>query len=806
MGVAGEHFWDGRRAAALLTALRETGGRASRRSAPPPVSVSVGALRWLLAEGVANAAHFNSCLTTARANRDLGTALELYREMLSGIAGAPEPTLVTFNVLLSACAASGGEDGADAAVDAHSTMVARGISPDAQTTAALVAALGAADPPRLDAAFAAVAACANPNAYVFSALIAACGRAGDWRRAADVFERAMPAAGVPTTLVCANALINACAKCASKDGGAVWCALQVRDDIIDNEWGFEPDVVTYTSLIETLGACGMLWEAGELIQEMRVRPNARTYVALISACEEHGAWEDAIRWHTHMREAGVAPNVHTFSALVAAYARGGQLDAAMRVPEEMAKAGVAPNRVVFNALIGACENAGDHMRAMGLWAEMRATVLPDLRTYSSLISACEKGNDWRRALLVYDQMRQGNLRPNVFTYSALISALGKGGEYERAREVYGEMRAEGVSPNSVTFGALMDAAAAAGRYEEALELFEELEGLGAEVNVIVLNAVVRALGAARQWDAVDQLIERIRTRHGVSPDAITINTLISCADSVERAFALFARMREESITPDVFTYNALIDACKTHGAVDRAFEVFASMKEAGIEADVVTFNTLIDGAGKTGDWQRALAATRDMRAAGLPPNAITYSALLDALWGGGRRKACAHLVRRLRAQGHSGLGTATVAAGGEALLDLHSLSPGGAQARVIVWLIDEVPQMLASGAACAGRAEERDGHWSGSAAGDAGERGATPDRFVVITGRGRHSREAGTSVLRARVFCMLDTLRSPFSEPADNEGRVEARAADVQDWLAAVDLEGLLVDDSEPAEALVTNN
>lgn len=700
----------------------------------------------------------SSVLTTARAQRQLPAALELYGEMQ---ARGPTPTVVTYNVLLSACAAQADGNTATRVAD---DLRESGVQTDAKTAAALAAAL-----PCLDDAFAAVERVERSgvelNEYVMSALISACGRAGDWRRAAHVFHERASTSHMQPSLVIVNAFVDACAKCAAKDGGAIAAAIEVVDGLEDSF--LKPDVVTLTSLVATYGAAGMLYEAAEVMEEAMpaagVRPNVFSYVTLISCCVDHGEWQEGVRWYAAMRKAGVKPNAHAFSALVSAYACGQQLERALCVPDEMARAGVRPNVVVYNCLVDACASAGDWEKGLALWMEMRATgIAPNERTYLSLITACEEGGEWRRALSVFEEMRSSGLSANVYHYSSLIAALGKGGQFERANEFYLDMRAQGVAPNAVCFGALLDAAAEQGDSHAALRIYRELEEAKVRPNVVVLNSLLRALCGAGCWTDAEAVLARFR-EDGVTPDTVSWNTMISASESEQRAFELFKRAEAERASFDVVSYNALIHACED---VDRAFGVFERMlASGGVAPDAYTYNTLIALAGKAGDVQQALQVTVWMRAAGLQPTDVTYSSLLDALWHGGRQRACAHLVRRLRAQG-KGVGQVLFEAredgGVTGALDLHHLSPGGAQALTLVWLVDECATMLNDGSATEDAVAHR------------------VDRVAIVTGR-----RGGTSVLRAQVTAMLQELQSPFVAPAGNDGRLEGEAEEVARWLTA---------------------
>jgi pentatricopeptide repeat protein len=82
----------------------------------------------------------------------------------------------------------------------------------------------------------------------------------------------------------------------------------------------------------------------EDMAEAGVPPTEFTYIALISAMEKGGQWEQALRVFEDMAEAGVQPDAITFSALISAMEKGGQWEQALRVFADMVAAGECPAR------------------------------------------------------------------------------------------------------------------------------------------------------------------------------------------------------------------------------------------------------------------------------------------------------------------------------------------------------------------------------------------------------------------------------------------------------------------------------
>ncbi|KAB5568571.1 hypothetical protein DKX38_002364 [Salix brachista] len=99
--------------------------------------------------------------------------------------------------------------------------------------------------------------------------------------------------------------------------------------------------------------------------------------------------------------------------------------------------------------------------------------------------------------------------------------------------------------------------------------------------------------------------------------------------SVHQALALFYRMRQYHIKPDVYTYG-LQTGCRK-AILRRIWEanrLFRIMLLKGFVPDVVTYNWLINGRCKTSRIERGLELFEDMNKRGCVPNRVTYNSFI----------------------------------------------------------------------------------------------------------------------------------------------------------------------------------
>lgn len=268
---------------------------------------------------------------------------------------AHEPDVCTYNTLLAGLA---NEDPPDLrrALRLKQHMERRGLVANEVTYNALMAA--AARGNHIREAFAIynemLSVGLRPNCECFTTLIALCARARMVNRAFSVHEHMMEL-GIKPTVVTFNALITACRH--ASDGERARNVLET----MKNRPGCQPDVVSYSAIIDTLGRAGQLEDAIALLSDMQrngIEPNLVTYTSVIAAQTRGGDLDGAMLTLAGMESKGVVPNVYTFSSLVNGAGRIGAFSAAFDLLLRMRERGIAPTVVTYVTLIDSAARAG----------------------------------------------------------------------------------------------------------------------------------------------------------------------------------------------------------------------------------------------------------------------------------------------------------------------------------------------------------------------------------------------------------------------------------------------------------------
>lgn len=120
------------------------------------------------------------------------------------------------------------------------------------------------------------------------------------------------------------------------------------------------DILAWTAMISAFALHGYGKEAFDLFNEMEelgVRPNSVTFVALLSACAHSGMVEKG-RWcfDVMKRVYSIEPQVHHYACMVDTLSRAGLFDEAKRLIRNMP---MEPDMFVWGALLGGCQMHGN---------------------------------------------------------------------------------------------------------------------------------------------------------------------------------------------------------------------------------------------------------------------------------------------------------------------------------------------------------------------------------------------------------------------------------------------------------------
>jgi pentatricopeptide repeat protein len=178
---------------------------------------------------------------------------------------------------------------------------------------------------------------------------------------------------------------------------------------------------------------------------------------------------------------------------------------------------------------------------------------------------------------------------NVRLVEGLLADAVQNGIAAIAAEVVGLAKAEGLVPTCNMYCTLLKSLGAEGRLEEAKGVFEQC----AEKGTYVLNAFLDVCATCNDMRAAERVLAQAQGDQ--TADVSTYNIIMKGylrIGEMARARAVMESMRGKGLSPNVFTFNALIDATLENNRED-AWALLHEMKVHGVQPNQVTCSTLL---------------------------------------------------------------------------------------------------------------------------------------------------------------------------------------------------------------------
>ncbi|KAK6253797.1 hypothetical protein QUC31_015517 [Theobroma cacao] len=483
----------------------------------------------------------------------------------------PNPTLSTFNMLMSVCASSQDSDGA---FEVLRIVQEAGFKADCKLYTTLISTCAKSG--KVDTMFEVFHEMVNsgvePNVNTYGALIDGCARAGQVAKAFGAYG-IMRSKNVKPDRVVFNALITACGQ-----SGAVDRAFDVLAEMMAETQPIDPDHVTVGALIKACSNADQVDRAREvykMIHEFSIKGTPEVYTIAVNCCSQTGDWEFACSVYSDMKGKGVAPDEVFISALIDVAGHAGKLDAAFEILEEAKNQGINVGIVSYSSLMGACSNARNWQKALELYENIKAVKLNlTVSTVNALITSLCEADQLPKAMEILSEMEELGLCPNTVTYSILLVASERKDDLEVGLMLLSQARKDGVAPNLIMARCIIGMCLR--RFEKACKVGEpvlsfnsgqpHIENKWTSVALAVYRETIVA-GTAPTMDVISQILgclqlprddslkSRLVENLEVSADATRCSSLSSLIDGFgeydPRAFSLLEEAASFGIVPCV---------------------------------------------------------------------------------------------------------------------------------------------------------------------------------------------------------------------------------------------------------------
>ena len=327
------------------------------------------------------------------------------------------------------------------------------------------------------------------------------------------------------------------------------------------ETGFQPNVATFTELINSFCKRGRLQKAYEvfgIMDKVGCDPTINTYNCLLKGLCYVGRVEEAYELLMNIKKSSKKPDIYTYTAVMDGFCKVGRSNEALELLEEALQMGIKPNAVTFNTLFNGYFKEGRPLEGLDLLKQMKG--------------------------------RDSNYRPDYISYCTLLHGLLKWGETRAALMIYKEMVGIGFEVDERMMNTLLRQLCRRSRKEkdllkEAYQVFDKMTNSSVSVvHPATHELVVEAFCLGKEMDkAVMNLGEMIRL--GYSPKSFTFNYVIRvlCGEGkLEAALWVLVVLYGGSRMPNEFGFSILINEFNRQGKIWAACVVYGAALKRGV--------------------------------------------------------------------------------------------------------------------------------------------------------------------------------------------------------------------------------
>ncbi|KAJ0021510.1 hypothetical protein Pint_31075 [Pistacia integerrima] len=350
----------------------------------------------------------------------------------------------------------------------------------------------------------------------------------------------------------------------------------------------ERDLVSWNAMVNGFVECGCYEEAIMLVFRMQMeglRPNSRTVVALLVACQEGLNLRLGKAVHGFCLRNGLfEADPHVGTALMRFY-----LGLDVRVSRLVFDLMDVKNIVSWNAMINGYLDNGDCFKALKLFERMVMDgVESDSVTIMVVIQACAEFQDLELGMQVHAMAIKFGFKNDLFIVNALINMYGEIGYLEFSCKLFDTIP----TPDNALWNSMISAYIEYGYYKEAISLFIRMQKEGIiedeRTIVIMLSLCAELNGCLKEGKNLHVIAVKSR----MSLDTSMGNALLgmyskqNCIESVKKVY-------REMSNVDVVSYNTLIFALARNHLRDEAWEVFGAMRESEIKPNSYTIISIL---------------------------------------------------------------------------------------------------------------------------------------------------------------------------------------------------------------------
>ncbi|XP_057823026.2 pentatricopeptide repeat-containing protein At3g12770 [Cryptomeria japonica] len=414
---------------------------------------------------------------------------------------------------------------------------------------------------------------------LWNAMIAGYSQNGYANEALELFRKMQLSNILPDSVTMVS-LLQACSHLAAGLIGECLHSYVVRS-------GFRFDVILTTAFIDMYAKCGNMEIARKLFDRMP-RRNEICWNAILAGHVQNGQFSQALTLFNYMQLSYMKPNCVTMISILPACAHLAALHQGKWIHSYIIKSGLELDIAVGTALVDMYAKCGSIEIARFLFDNMSNR---NVISWNAMIAGYIQNAQASEAVTLFNQMQQGNLKPDMVSVISVASACANLAALQQGKAIHSYIIKHGFESNVVVGNSLIDMYTKCGSVDNSHQMFNNMFNR----DVVSWNTMISGYGM-----------------HGRGEDALV----------------LFSQMQHTEITPDSITFICVLSACSHAGLVHKGWEYFECMsRDYCITPAPQHYACMVDLLGRAGCLDEAENFIKNMPN---EPAASVWGALLGA--------------------------------------------------------------------------------------------------------------------------------------------------------------------------------
>ncbi|XP_020585016.1 pentatricopeptide repeat-containing protein At5g57250, mitochondrial [Phalaenopsis equestris] len=471
-----------------------------------------------------------------------------------------------------------------------------------------------------------------------------CVAGGDPERSLSLLHECMRNRGILPALITFRSLVLS-----FSSQGRMEKAIEALEIMTSEEVGYPYDNFVCSSIISGFSRIGKS-ELGlgfyERVQKsLTFQPNLMTYTAVVDALCRVGRIDEASVAVQKMEKDGIVLDAVLYTSWICGYFRKGLLMEAFRKHRLMSENGILPDLISYTSVIDGLCKEGHLEKVIGLLKYMEKSRLkPNLITYTCIIRGFCKRYKMEDAFFIFRKMEELNIVADEFVYSVLIDGFCVIGKLDEVFELLEEMGRKGIKATAMTYNTVVNGLCKAGKTCKADEISRNCVG-----DNFTYSTLLHGYMMEKDARGVSDTKKRLE-QAGISYDVVTVNILIKAlfiSGMVDDACSLFQEMRDKYLIADSSMYCTMVDCYCKHGMSGRAVEVFMDYKSTPAFVNDACHNCMIVELCKEEKLEMATELFLELCQKNFVADTITYRKLMKAKFEDGNWEAVLKLISRV---------------------------------------------------------------------------------------------------------------------------------------------------------------